>query len=119
MVAAGVFVMLGAGATVLAAVRVMVGHDLGWRFLTLASVVVVAIGLAAQLPLSWALGGSVADEVVDARAAGRVALGVLFAACVVGSAVTAILLDRASPRGQVSRARGQVSPPRGQKLERN
>jgi hypothetical protein len=114
MVAGGVFVMLGAGATLLAAVRLVVGHEAAWRFLSLGSVVALAVGLAAQVPLSWALGGAVAEGVGDTRAAGRVALGLLFVAAVVAAAVTAILLDRASPRGHSPPPRGQVAPPRGQ-----
>jgi hypothetical protein len=83
-------------------------------------VVALTLGLLASAPLSWALGGSVADTVDDARATGRVALGLTFALSVVGAAVTTILLGRlpgrpaSSPRSQLSRPRSQLSRPRSQ-----
>ncbi|MGH3507579.1 MAG: hypothetical protein ACRDO2_10295, partial [Nocardioidaceae bacterium] len=97
MLAAGGFVAGGAGAALLAAVRMMAGHEAAWRFVTGTALVALLVGLAAQVPMAWVLGGSVADSVRDARAAGRIALGVLFVAAVMAATVTAILLDRARP----------------------
>jgi hypothetical protein len=97
MVAGVAWVVAGAAATLVAGARLMAEHDEAWRLLVAAGVVALVVGLAASTAMAWALGGAAADDVDDARAAGRVALGLLFAVAVVAAAGAAILLGRAQP----------------------
>jgi hypothetical protein len=97
MIAGAGFVVAGAAATLVAGARLMVANATAWRFVTCAALVALIVGMSAQVPMSWALGGAAADAVGDARAAGRIALGIVFVAAVLAAAVTGILLDRARP----------------------
>lgn len=99
MLAGAGFVVAGAAATLVAGARLMVANSAAWRFVTCAALVALIVGMSAQVPMSWALGGAAADAVGDARAAGRIVLGVLFVAAVLAAAVTGILLDRARRDG--------------------
>jgi len=58
------------------------------------AVAVTLIGLTISIPLGWSLGGAVASNTDDARAAGRVFLGLTFAAAVLAAGYTATIRPR-------------------------
>lgn len=76
----------GAGLAVGAGVRTAAVSQTALRFVTVSVVGVVMIATTLSIPLGWSLGGAVASSTDDARAAGRVILGLTFALSVIAAA---------------------------------
>lgn len=98
--------LVAAGATVFAAgLRLAMETPAGLRFVGAAGVGALTLGLLFAAPLGWALAGDLPVSVDDARAAGRVFLGLTGAAAVLLAAYTSVLRGRA-----VRRAPGAAQP---------
>jgi len=85
---------LGAGAAIAAGIRLSSSGAMELRYAAMTVVGVIMIGVAISIPLGWSLGGAVASNVDDARAAGRVLVGLTFAAAVLAAGYTATLRPR-------------------------
>ncbi len=94
MVAAAGPLMFGAGLAWGAGLRLASTDPMGMRFVAMAAVTGLVFGLVVVAPLGWALGGAVPAEVADVRAAGRVFLGLTFAAAVLAAAATSVSRPR-------------------------
>lgn len=84
----------GAGAALAAGIRLCSVGAMELRYAAMTAVTVITIGVTISIPLGWSLGGAVASNTDDARAAGRVFLGLTFAAAVLAAGYTAILRPR-------------------------
>lgn len=94
MFAAAAPLMAAAGAGTAAGVRLCTSSPTALRFVMLTVVGVILLGVTLAIPLGWSLGGAVASTTEDARAAGRVFLGLTFAAAVLAAAYIATLTPR-------------------------
>ncbi|MEJ7774300.1 MAG: hypothetical protein WKF72_05760 [Nocardioidaceae bacterium] len=90
---------LGAGAAIAAGIRLSSSGAMELRYAAMTVVGVIMIGVAISIPLGWSLGGAVASNVDDARAAGRVLFGLTFAAAVLAAGYTATLRPRVGAPG--------------------
>lgn len=92
MVAAAAPMAAGAGASLLGGLRWASREPAGLRLVAAATVAALVVGSLVAVPLSWALAGSVPDLETEARAAGRVFLGLTFALAVLAAAYSSTLL---------------------------
>lgn len=98
MVAAAAPLAAAAGAAAAAGVRLSTVSPLALRFAVLTVAGVVLLGVVLSVALGWALGGELAATTDDARAAGRVVLGLTVAASVLVSGYLATLVPRLPQR---------------------
>ena len=92
MVAAAAPMAAGAGAALLGGLSWASEDPTGVRFVPAATISALVVGSLVAAPLSWALGGNVPDVEAEARAAGRVVLGLTFALAVLAAAYSSTLL---------------------------
>lgn len=104
MLAATAPFMLAAGAAAAAGVRLCTATPMSLRFCVLTVVGVLLLGSTLSIPLGWSLGGAVASSTDDARAAGRVFLGLTCAAAVLAAAYIGTL----TPQLALSRDREPI-----------
>lgn len=104
MLAATAPFMVAAGAAAAAGVRLGTATPMSLRFCVLTVVGVLLLGATLSIPLGWSLGGAVASSTGDARATGRVFLGLTFAAAVLAAAYIGTL----TPRLALSRDREPI-----------
>nr|MDQ3308331.1 hypothetical protein [Actinomycetota bacterium] len=93
---------LGAGAAIAAGIRLSSSGAMELRYAAMTVVGVIMIGVSISIPLGWSLGGAVASNADDARAAGRVLFGLTFAAAVLAAGYTATLGPRVGVHGSAS-----------------
>lgn len=86
MLAATAPFMVAAGAAAAAGIRLCAATPMSLRFCVLTVVGLLLLGATLSIPLGWSLGGAVGSSTDDARAAGRVFLGLTFAAAVLAAA---------------------------------
>lgn len=94
MFAATAPLTLGAGVALAAGIRLCGSGAMELRYAAMTVIAVIMIGATISIPLGWSLGGAVASNVDDARAAGRVFVGLTFAAAVLAAGYTATLRPR-------------------------
>ncbi len=94
MAAAAAPLCLGVAAAVAAGLRLAASSRMRLRFVSVAGLSAVLVGQLAAAPITWALGAEITGT-ADARAGGRVLLGLGFAGAVLGAATGAVLLERA------------------------
>ncbi|MGI8578006.1 MAG: hypothetical protein ACR2KG_08830 [Nocardioidaceae bacterium] len=91
--------LFGFGTALFAALRLSNVSSVGIRFTALGLLSAILVGLVAQVPLSWALIGSLPADPVSARSAGRVFLGLTFALAVLVAAYASVLIGRTNGNG--------------------
>ncbi len=96
MFAAAAPLTCGAAAAMAAGIKLCSSDGTELRYVAMTAVAVITTGVALSIPLGWSLAGAVASDVADARAAGRVLLGLTFAAVVLAAGYTATLSPKAS-----------------------
>ena len=97
MLAAAAPMCLGIAATTSAGLALALVDRLALRYLGVAGLAALLLGLLGAVPLAWALGVGFSHVEADARAGGRLLLGLTFALAVLAAAGCAVLLDRAGP----------------------
>jgi len=91
MLAAAAPTALGVACAAAAGWRLAARSPMGLRYVSMAGLAALLFGLVAALPITWALGAELTARVADARAGGRVLLGLTFALAVLGAAVVSVL----------------------------
>ncbi len=91
MVASAAPFALGAGVALGGGLHWAYESPMGLRFAAVAVIGSLLLGTVAAVPLGWALTGSIAATTDDARAVGRVFLGLTFALAVMAAAAVSVM----------------------------
>jgi len=97
MCAAAAPMCLGAAAACTAGLRLAASSRMGLRFVSVAGLGALLLGMISTAPIAWALGAEMTGPDQDARPGGRVLLGLTFALAVLASAGVSVLQREARP----------------------